>query len=206
MANLAFALADNANKNDYINNCMIAKGYALVDKNSVPSAASSPSFAHASPASALLDKNEVRLAAPESPHSTFDEQDFAQYAAAGTSSIVGQAFLKTRGGDVKLGAGNEVLLCPVTPYSTEYFERQVVREEQLQPPDERILRYFKSTVADASGRFEFKNLPAGEYFLGCKITWEVQGVAGTETVGGAAYARVRVDSGEVAKVILTRRP
>ena len=36
MANLAFALADDSNKKDYINNCMIAKGYSLVDKNSLP--------------------------------------------------------------------------------------------------------------------------------------------------------------------------
>lgn len=36
MVNLAFALADDANKKDYIENCMIAKGYFLVEKNSVP--------------------------------------------------------------------------------------------------------------------------------------------------------------------------
>jgi hypothetical protein len=36
MVNLGFALADDSNKKDYINNCMIAKGYSLVDKNSLP--------------------------------------------------------------------------------------------------------------------------------------------------------------------------
>ena len=36
MVNFGFALADDANKKDYINNCMIAKGYSLVDKNSLP--------------------------------------------------------------------------------------------------------------------------------------------------------------------------
>jgi hypothetical protein len=36
MVNLGFALADDANKKDFVNNCMIAKGYYLVDKNSLP--------------------------------------------------------------------------------------------------------------------------------------------------------------------------
>jgi hypothetical protein len=184
MANAWFALANDANKKDYIKNCMIAKGYSLIEKNAVPG-----------PLGVALER----------PHSTFDEREFAPYAGVGTSSIVGQALLKTRGGDVKVGAGNEVVLCPVTPYSTEYYEKAIVGEQKLQPPDERIVRFFRSTIADANGQFEFRKLPAGEYFLGCKITWEIAGVGGTmETTGGVAYGRVRVEPEDVAKVVLTR--
>ena len=36
MVNLGFALANDANKKDFIKNCMMANGYSLVDKNSLP--------------------------------------------------------------------------------------------------------------------------------------------------------------------------
>lgn len=34
--NLGFFLANDANKKEYVDNCMVAKGYTLVDKNSLP--------------------------------------------------------------------------------------------------------------------------------------------------------------------------
>ena len=36
MVNLGFFLANEGNKSKYLDNCMIAKGYSLVDKNSLP--------------------------------------------------------------------------------------------------------------------------------------------------------------------------
>ena len=36
MVNLGFAIANDANKKDFIKNCMMANGYSLVDKNSLP--------------------------------------------------------------------------------------------------------------------------------------------------------------------------
>lgn len=45
MANLAFALSDDSNKKQYIKNCMLAKGYSLADKNSIPARGVSESIA-----------------------------------------------------------------------------------------------------------------------------------------------------------------
>ncbi len=42
----------------------------------------------------------------------YDSEVAEAYLLAGTASINGQAFLKTRGGDVKLGAGNAVMMTP----------------------------------------------------------------------------------------------
>ena len=65
----------------------------------------------------------------------FIESEYDPYAGSGTGTIAGQAFFRTRGGDVKFGAGCEVHLNPVTSYSTEWFERYVKNYETLQEPD-----------------------------------------------------------------------
>jgi len=66
----------------------------------------------------------------------FDEVDFLPYAGTGTGKIIGQAFLKTRGGDVKYGAGNEVMLVPNTPYTSEIIDA-MVDNVLMEVPDRR---------------------------------------------------------------------
>jgi hypothetical protein len=56
----------------------------------------------------------------------FNEAEFARYADSGNGSVIGQAFLKTRGGEVRYGAGNEVVLIPVTSYTTEHIQRATI--------------------------------------------------------------------------------
>ena len=135
---------------------------------------------------------------------SFDEAEFAPYAVAGTSAITGQAFLKTRGGEVRLGAGNTVGLLPVTSYTTELRRRVTLGGERVGPVDSRVERYRHTTVADGNGNFEFRNLPAGEYYVTCMIVWEVPSQYGLQKTGGIAYGTVKVGAGETAKVVVTR--
>lgn len=144
------------------------------------------------------------VAPQQSFNSTFNEAEFAPYEKDGNSTITGQAFLKTRGGDVKFGAGNTVTLLPATSYTKEIRERVTIGGERLGPEDSRLQKYRKTTIADGNGNFEFKDLPAGEYLLSCQITWEIPGDYGLRTTGGIAYGAVKVKADETAKVILTR--
>lgn len=135
----------------------------------------------------------------------FNEAEYTPYAQPGTATITGEAFLKTRGGDVKKGAGNKVYLNPVTSYSTEWYQRGVLGGQLLEPADERARPFFRETLADSDGRFEFQNLPAGEYYLACPIVWEVPiGYGNTMPTGGWAHARIKVGPGERVRAILTR--
>ena len=59
---------------------------------------------------------------------------FAPFAGTGSGRIKGSAFLKTRSGDVKLGAGNKVYLMPATAYTDEWFTKSVVDGESGGPP------------------------------------------------------------------------
>src|SRR5437660_1605419 len=82
----------------------------------------------------------------------FNEAEFTRYAGSGTSSVVGQAFLKTRGGEVRYGAGNEVVLVPATSY-TEETERVIKAGGyiKLNTNDPRYYKYRRVTRADGFG-------------------------------------------------------
>lgn len=142
--------------------------------------------------------------APLPQFQKFNRADFELYGKTGTGSVVGSAFLKTRGGDVKVGAGCEVELIALTPYMEERYERILVRGENLERRDFRVADYTRKTVADAQGRFEFTGVPAGKYSVTCDIRWEYFNGHYRDETGGTAYARVVVRDGTVSSVVVTR--
>jgi hypothetical protein len=141
--------------------------------------------------------------APVAQTVPFDDAPFQPYVGTGTSTITGSAFMKTQGGDVKVGAGDTVELVPSTPYTAERYEI-ARRGMPVVPRDPRLAKYVRTTLADAQGNFEFKNIPAGAYFLLCRITWMVPTQFGLMPTGGQASAAVMVKAGDSEKVVLTR--
>jgi hypothetical protein len=139
------------------------------------------------------------------PRPPFPEAEYAALPKTGTGVVTGQAFLKTRGGDVKTGAGNTIYLNPVTSYSKYAYEFRY-SSGGIAPPDPRIYGYMRETIADASGRFTFRNVPAGEYYVTGKVTWEAPTgyQHSMQTQGGAIWKPVTVDDGATVEVMLTR--
>jgi hypothetical protein len=138
--------------------------------------------------------------------SVFDPASLAPYRAAGKGSIVGQAFMTTRGGDVKVGAGREVRLFPATPFLKEvvgHFEKGY-RPKAYENVRDQFLAAVRSTVADGSGNFEFRDLPPGEYLLEVSITWQVGGEYIPQMTGGTVRKFVTIEGDQQAKVMLTR--
>ena len=142
--------------------------------------------------------------APAKRQAAFIESEFAPYAGVGISTVTGQAFLKTRSGEVRFGAGCEVQMAPVTSYTTEFFERSMLSYELLETQDPRYAAYRRTTIADGNGNFEFLGVPAGSYYLTCVIEWEYVTEHGLTKTGGTALGKTTVAVGETAKVILTR--
>lgn len=136
----------------------------------------------------------------------FPESEYKALSREGSGTVRGQAFLKTRGGDVKVAAGNEVLLNPVTSYSEEWYQKSYRPNLPMEPADPRMDRYIKYTTADASGRFTFRNVPAGDYFVTTQVIWEAPvGYRGAMLPqGGVITKRVTVDEGENVEVIISR--
>ena len=160
----------------------------------------------------LLGVLEGCAARPVPRRAAFNEAEFQPYAGSGTSTIQGQAFLKTRGGEVRFGAGNTVYMVPATSFTREWYDRAVVGGVNLGAADpeaqSRIAQYERRTTADGNGNFEFRNIPAGEYFITCNIVWEVPYSTGytvqTTQTGGTAHAAVKVGPGETVKAVVTR--
>jgi hypothetical protein len=136
----------------------------------------------------------------------FPAAEYAKLQKTGTAVVRGQAFLKTRGGDVKTAAGNEVLLNPVTSYSDEWYAAYFVKKQQLVDPDPRLFDYVRKQLADGDGRFVFREVPAGEYYLTATVSWEAPvGYNGhLRPQGGVISKRISVKEGESAEIVLTR--
>jgi hypothetical protein len=122
--------------------------------------------------------------------------------ARGTAGVKGQAFAVQRGGGVVYAAGCEIELYPNTPYFQE-MNSAIRRGRRIDNYAPEAREYIRETVADAEGRFEFKNVPAGYYCLLTNITWEVpNGTAFMTQEGGAVFVDVNLKSDEVADVIM----
>lgn len=128
----------------------------------------------------------------------FNKQDFAEFTKTGTAYINGQAFLTTRGGEVRYGAGKTVRLIPVTKYTMEL--HVFYGDRQMRPPsDVNLAQFVRTAVGNGSGNFAFEEVPAGDYFLECAIYWDV----GNERTGSTIRKRVHVDEGIRGSYILT---
>jgi ABC-type transport system substrate-binding protein len=136
----------------------------------------------------------------------FPEAEYAALAKTGTGRVTGQAFMRTIGGDVKVAAGSDVALNPVTSYSQQWYDVVYVQRKNITAWDPRLDEYVMNTRADAEGRFEFVNVPPGDYFVRSLVLWAAPtGPYGSlQQQGGFVVERITVNDGEETKVIVTR--
>ncbi len=132
----------------------------------------------------------------------FDESEFAPYLGDGNATIQGQAFLKTRGGDVRFAAGNTVTLIPYTSYSREIWQASL-RGDVIYNKNPRWDKYLRKVVADGFGNFEFNNIPAGEYYIECPIFWQYAVGSSLQNTGMWVKKEVKVLPNQTLKIILT---
>lgn len=129
------------------------------------------------------------------------EAEYKQYFKNGTGSVEGQAFLTQKGGGVVKAAGRTVTLDPATSVGNEWWGKagRVWIHRALTPPSPNFHKARKTTIADADGRFKFKNLPSGKYYIGTEITWDV---AYHGLQGGLVTKQIEVKNDKLTEVIL----
>lgn len=130
----------------------------------------------------------------------------AEYQAlpkTGTGTITGQIFMKTRGGDVKFGAGTEVVLIPATSYTATLYQAYQ-QDRPVGEPDPRVKEYSRRVITDGTGGFRFEGIPGGAYYVGGSVFWEAPTQFGLSKQGAHLLSPVTVEEGKEARVIVTR--
>lgn len=134
---------------------------------------------------------------PEIPHrspaSALDPVAIQDAMRPGHAIIRGQAFSKTVGGDVKYGAGNQILVIPNTSYVSECLG--IIKMPYVQTDcADKMVPLGRFVVADGEGRFEITDLSPGQYSISTIIMWGVPGRFGVEQTGGMVNIVVDVKS------------
>jgi len=130
----------------------------------------------------------------------FDVSEYYSLNKEDTGTVTGRVFLKTSKGNIKTAAGQTVRLHPVGIYSDQWFELASNRKVHTAAYDHRVEDYVFMTTADDDGRFTFKDVPAGEYYLTTQIYWFEP-----DDVGYRRFRkRITVEVDKALDVILTR--
>jgi hypothetical protein len=145
---------------------------------------------------------------------TFEPKNVEWVLEEGTRTITGQAFLKTLGGDVKTCAGNAVYLIPSSAYADEriqyiygtgmngYNPHMTFLGKRLPDADPRYGGYNIQGICDASGNFEFSNIPEGNYYLLAAVLWQTRANS-LNYEGGWLMQRLDVKPESSRKYIMT---
>jgi hypothetical protein len=141
---------------------------------------------------------------PPQMSTRFDPETASVCDGTGSAVITGQAFLRTRGGDVRYASGEAVVLMPAMPYTRELVQMQILYGSGPKTRDSRLFSHTRIAQADAEGEFEFSGLPACTYIVRSQVYWDVPTGYTSQRQGGVVAKEVTVTEGQAVKAILTR--
>lgn len=122
------------------------------------------------------------------------QQETAPYLKKGSGTIAGVVTIVANGNTMVAGAGAGVFLTPATTWANWRLQHFVIEDNEVPEKSQAQLAWLTKT--DAQGRFDFTDLPPGQYLLLSQVF-----LAGGSDV---AYARVQLGAGEKAEVNVTR--
>jgi hypothetical protein len=140
----------------------------------------------------------------------FDPSQAAYIKKQGGATLEGHAFLKDKGGSVKVAAGEIVRLVPATSFArarfAHYYRGTKFVSARYIPkiaPDADYAEYTRTTKSESNGRFSFDRVAPGSYFIATQLFWENKDEFFKQ--GGAFYEEVNVTGRETdaIRVILS---
>lgn len=137
---------------------------------------------------------EESTSGPQPRMARFFPKEYQPYGQGGRSEIVGQAFLIGENGERVPASRRAVFMNPITTYSFEWYTRSIMNGETLEPADKRADEYHWVVRSDSQGNFRIPNVPAGDYYIGCRVLPDEQFV----------HAEIKVGESETVDVILAR--
>jgi hypothetical protein len=130
---------------------------------------------------------------------------------AGGGNITGEVFITTKSGETRKAVDATVYLVPVTDYSRAWFDHYVVQGDKIDGKDPRSFGSVRAAAVDTEGRFQFRQVTAGRYYLTCTVQYQGSNFHiggrnfGMRTlVRAEAYAEVEINPGKDTVVSVTR--
>ena len=141
--------------------------------------------------------------------------DAGEFSLDGATELHVNAFLRTRGGDVKLCSGYEVALWKATLYSGERVGHLYDQLGNLYVgnPASRNIQFSSAApfmitrTCDSAGNVVFKGVPPGRYYVSSIVMWDVysSSVGGLMGSGGRTAKVITVtDADDRIDLVLTR--
>ena len=152
---------------------------------------------------ALLAGCTLPVRAPVELQTKFDKVEHDSYKQPGTGAIVGQGFLRQRGGGVVTCAGSPVLLMPATSFFREAIGHlrnghQIAVNDKIDPSYKSII---KQSQCDAQGNFSFSLLSAGTWLVTTDVKWVVGKYQSEQ--GGTLMREVTVVNDQPSQALLS---
>jgi hypothetical protein len=132
----------------------------------------------------------------------FIPEEYAPYEGTGTARVCGQAYLNMDDGKLHVASGDRVLLAPATSYTEEAIKVKVLRGRKMVDPDPEAMKFEQHTKTDDEGRFCFKGLQAGEYYVVADIALPTSTKEHRESQ--LAHSKASVKANENVYILVTR--
>lgn len=144
----------------------------------------------------------------------FDVNEAKRLMKDGKNTIKGSALLRQVDGGIQTCAGEKVILFPFTKYAEERMSYLYANTERgynshrsfIFNPDEADYAVFvKKEYCDVDGRFTFKKVADGTFFVVTPVRWNVvlNQYGATQAQGGILMQKVTVKNGETKRVVLS---
>lgn len=140
----------------------------------------------------------------------FPASEYAKYSLPGDSTVSGDAVIEQYNAAVTHPSNptHEIFLLPATSYSAQAIDIVFDKCFSLAPPDARQEQYVRRlpTVSNGSfeAKFEFKNVPAGNYWAVDRLTYDLEHTS--EKGFRVRLTRVKVESNKNVTDVKIRPP
>lgn len=139
--------------------------------------------------------------------SSYDRGEISWSLKKGSGIIEGNGFLRRNDGMLVKCAGQEVSLVAAGTYATERFTKLYGnylggynKYRDVEDAQAGYNQDMKITICDVDGKFEFKDVAAGKYYVATYVGWLIA----NQWQGGNLSKLIEVKEGETLKVILSQ--